>query len=103
MIISPYISLLKVLTYRQLAKDPSQLPRGPVMCLQHPTIPYTLYCLKCDKIICTQCEIDSHSDFCHDISAADEKLCQIFKNELEEIVKNVSGKVLEFFLSFSEK
>lgn len=81
-----------VLTYSELAENPSQLPREPVMCITHPAMPYVLLCAACETLICEQCRPD-HSDYLHhSLINVDDRIGELVKAELSEIASLATAK-----------
>lgn len=81
-----------VLTYSELADNPSVLPREPVMCVMHSSMPYILLCASCEMLICAQCHSDHADSSHHKLITVDERVGQLVKSELSEIAAHANAK-----------
>ncbi|MCP9257615.1 B-box zinc finger [Dirofilaria immitis] len=88
----PYASSAQVLTYAELAQNPSELPRDPVMCVLHPQMPYSLLCATCESPICGQCHAE-HADIRHhNLVNIDETVANLVRLELKDIANGAEAK-----------
>ncbi|VDK52758.1 unnamed protein product [Anisakis simplex] len=81
-----------VLTYSEISEKDLELPHEPVMCIQHPTIPYTALCTSCETLVCIQCQSDHADTRHHNIVPVDDRVSQLIKIELNEIAANANAK-----------
>ncbi|VDK31209.1 unnamed protein product [Gongylonema pulchrum] len=85
------------LTYAELAQNPSELPRDPVMCVLHPQMPYALLCSSCEAPICGQCHAE-HSD-----AKSTEDICSCVparQRMLAEQYETIKGEIVEAFSEY---
>uniref|UniRef100_A0A8R1TZC6 B box-type domain-containing protein n=1 Tax=Onchocerca volvulus TaxID=6282 RepID=A0A8R1TZC6_ONCVO len=81
-----------VLTYAELAQNPSELPRDPVMCVLHPQMPYSLLCATCESPICGQCHAE-HADIRHhSLVNIDETVANLVRLELKDMANGAEVK-----------
>ncbi|VDN95598.1 unnamed protein product [Brugia pahangi] len=81
-----------VLTYTELAQNPLELPRDPVMCVLHPQMPYSLLCATCESPICGQCHAE-HADIRHhNLVNIDETVANLVRLELKDIANGAEAK-----------
>lgn len=82
-----------MLTYAELAQNPSELPRDPVMCVLHPQMPYSLLCATCESPICGQCHAE-HADIRHhSLVNIDETVANLVRLELKDMANGAEVKV----------
>lgn len=90
-----------MLTYVELAQNPSELPRDPVMCVLHPQMPYSLLCATCESPICGQCHSEHADGRNHNLINVDDRVGDLIKNELKEFAAAADVKVYFFFACIS--
>ena len=61
-----------------------------VFCRKHSEEPLTIFCFKCDQLICRECKVSKHDD--HNWSEL-EKAALTFREQFEELLRNVKEKV----------
>ncbi|MFH4975993.1 hypothetical protein AB6A40_002702 [Gnathostoma spinigerum] len=81
-----------VLMYSELLLTPSELPREPVMCIMHPSVPYALLCTSCETLICAQCHSDHSDTRHHNLVNVDDRIASVIMNELRELANQANAK-----------
>uniref|UniRef100_A0A9J2P2H1 B box-type domain-containing protein n=2 Tax=Ascaris TaxID=6251 RepID=A0A9J2P2H1_ASCLU len=81
-----------VLTYSEVAENELELPHEPVMCISHPTVPYTTLCTSCETLVCAQCQPEHADSRHHNIVQVDERVGQLIVTELRDIAAHADAK-----------
>ncbi|VDM45440.1 unnamed protein product [Toxocara canis] len=81
-----------VLTYSEVAESDLELPHEPVMCITHPTVPYTTLCTSCEALVCAQCQPEHSDSRHHNIVQVDDRVAQLINTELREIAAHADAK-----------
>jgi len=78
-----------IVTLSQARRDGIFHKSTNVFCTEHSTVEITLFCLKCDCLICAQCLDMKHNG--HNISSLD-KIIDSMAEELNKNIKTLQGK-----------
>jgi len=77
----------KIISLSQARRDNIVHKSTTVFCSEHSTVEITLFCLKCDDLICTQCLAGKHKG--HGVTLVDE-LRDSKTGELNKIIRNLN-------------